>query len=243
VFELVVVGVDFGRSGLAAIALARRLVAPAGRLLLTNVVMSDPMVFGGKSAATLSGELALADALLERERRVLELERRRSGWGDGIEVELCCVPAASTGRGLGFVAQRRGADLIVAGAPAPGLRRRVLGGGDLGGVPRRAPDGIAIAIAPEGYAGGDRPQTVNVVDDDDPDGGRALDVARWLAKVHDAGLVRTDARELASMGGEGDLLVTSRRFLSRRRRRLSIAGCPVLAVSALVNVPDLTRSG
>lgn len=234
---------DFGRGGVAAIALAQRLVAPGGRLLLTNVVMSDPTVFGGKNAATISAEQALADSLLERERRVLEFERRRSGRGAGARIELRSVPAASTGRGLGFVAQRRNADLIVVGARAPSRRRRVLGAGGIPRVLRSAPDGVAIAIAPAGYVGADPAQIVNVVDNRDPEGERALDVARRLSESHQARLVRTGARKLERMSREGDLLVTSRHQLSRRGRRLSVVGCPVLAVGTLVSVPNLIRSG
>jgi hypothetical protein len=241
-FDEVVVAVDFGPSGLAAIALAQRLVTHGGRLLLTNVVMSDPVVFGGKTAATVSAEQARAEALLERERQMLEFKRRTSGRDAGLRIELCCVPAASTGRGLGFVSQQRGADLIVVGAPAPSRRGRVLGARGIPGVLRSAPDGVAIAIAPSGYVGAERPQTVHVVDAD-PEGERALNVARWVSEFHQARLVRAGAPKHERMSREADLLVTGRHFVSRRRHLLAFAGCPMLAVGAPVSTVSLIRSG
>lgn len=151
-FAEVVAGVDFGPGGDGAIALARALIAPGGRLTLAHVVLSDPRVFGAGSAAAVAGECELSRRLLEREGLLMALDDRRAGRSGAQQPALCSVPAASPARGLSFLARERGADLVVVGASRRGLVDRMVIGDDARALLRAAP--CAVAIAPSSYAAG-----------------------------------------------------------------------------------------
>jgi nucleotide-binding universal stress UspA family protein len=150
-FDEVVVGVNFGAGGDAAVALALRLASREGRVTLTNIVPSDPTVFRGRRDDMVAAERARSLSLLERERSLVRL----SLTGDPPrQIETCALVAASAGRGLHAVAQHLRADAIVVGASRQAGLGRVLFGDDARSTIRGAP--CAVAVAPRDYAG-DRP--------------------------------------------------------------------------------------
>jgi nucleotide-binding universal stress UspA family protein len=150
-FDEVVVGVNFGPGGDAAVALALRLVSGAGRMTLTNIVPSDPTVFRGGRDDIVAAERGRSLALLERERSLIQLSLADAR---PPRIQTCALVAASPGRGLHAVAQRLRADVIVVGASRRGGLGRALLGDDTRSALRRAP--CAVAVAPRDYAA-DRP--------------------------------------------------------------------------------------
>jgi len=160
-FDEVVVGVNFGAGGDAAVALALRLLSPKARMTLTNIVPSDPTVFRGGRDEIVASERARSLSLLERERSLVRLGLRGA---EPPRIEISALVAASAGRGLHAVARQRGADLIVVGASRQGGLSRVLLGDDTRSALRGAP--CAVAVAPRDYAG-DRPlRRIGSGDDD-----------------------------------------------------------------------------
>jgi nucleotide-binding universal stress UspA family protein len=159
VFSEVVVGVDFGPGGDAALALALRLGAGHGRLTLTNIVLSDPTVLRGERDAMVAAERLRTLSLLDRERALAVLDR---GGDSPLRIETCALIAASAGRGLLAVAVRRRADLIAVGESGHRGLARVL----LGDATRRVLRGAAcaVAVAPRGYTP-DRDLDLLVLDD------------------------------------------------------------------------------
>jgi len=147
-FDQVVVGVNFGPGGDAAVALALALISPEGRMTLTNIVPSDPTVFRGRRDDMLLAECARSLSLLERERSLVHLTL---GGEAPFRIETSALAAASPGRGLHAVAGRRRADLIVVGASRQGGLGRVLLGDDTRSTLRGAQ--CAVAVAPRGYEG------------------------------------------------------------------------------------------
>ena len=138
-FKQIVVGVDEHEGGRDAIALAKKLVAPAGRLTLAFVYCGDPYVYRGASATFEA---------TERERTLERLEVARVE--AGIDAELSFVGSSSAGRGLHELAEREGADLLVLGSCRRGLVGRVMMGDDTHAALNGAP--CAVAVAPAGYA-------------------------------------------------------------------------------------------
>ena len=128
VFKNVLVGVDGRPSGRDAIALARQLIDPHGKLTLA-------FVHGGGVAEDL-----------EDSRKLLEQERAAAD----VEADLESVIASSPGRGLHQQAERQSADLLVVGS----CRRSAFGRTMLGDDTRAALNGApcAVAIASVGLA-------------------------------------------------------------------------------------------
>lgn len=138
-FSNVLVGVDRHLGGRDAVALARQLVAPDGRLTLAHVYPGDPRL---RRTSTL-------DYLRMEHGRALELlseTRERAG----ISAELRCAEASSPGRGLRELARSMGADLLVVGSSHHGRLGRILLGDDTRGALTGAP--CVVAVAPAGYA-------------------------------------------------------------------------------------------
>ena len=195
-FGEIIVGVNFGRGGDAAVALARRLVSEDGRLTLTNIVPSDPTVFRGQRDDIVASEWALSLSLLERERHLVQLDVP----GDRPpHIETSALVAASTGRGLHVVAERRGADLIVVGSAKHGGLGAVLFGDDTRSVVRGAP--CAVAVAPRGWAGEQPLRRIGAGGDP-----RAVAVARALATRHDLEVLAAGG-DPARLSRQVDLLV------------------------------------
>jgi nucleotide-binding universal stress UspA family protein len=248
-FDEVIVGVNFGPGGDEAIALAAQLVSRTGRLTLTHIVASDPTVARGQRDDDIALERARSLGLLERERSLMHLDRTTRE--RPVRIEVCALPAASTGRGLHAAALTRRADLIVAGATRHGRVGGVLFGDGTCGVLRAAP--CSVAVAPRGYTG-DRPLRRIGAGDDRPAGdGRAWEVARALAardhleiEVAPGG----ELTELAAFSREVDLLVLASPYPGRWRRRAAQrrpgrlarqAACPLLVIPGSRTQADGSR--
>ncbi|MGO8904786.1 MAG: universal stress protein [Solirubrobacteraceae bacterium] len=142
-FRDVIVGVDGHEGGRDAIALARLLVTPTGRLALVHVRESGLFPPTAEDEA-LEAEIdapPYADS-----QRLLERERKATG----VEAELIDVVDRTVGRGLHQLAERQRAELLVVGSHDRARFGRVLLRDDT----RASLDGAtcAVAIAPLGYA-------------------------------------------------------------------------------------------
>jgi nucleotide-binding universal stress UspA family protein len=166
-FGSVVVGIDGRPGGRDAIALARPLVAPEGRLALAHVTGAGP-------THVYSREIAQTEH--ERSRNLLEQEFSAAA----LDAELLSVAAPSVGRGLHETVERVRADLLVVGSSHRGFLGRVLAGNDA----RAAANGAAcaVAVAPAGYAHEARSiATIGVGYDGSPESGAAMALAQELA--------------------------------------------------------------
>lgn len=209
-FKTVVVGVDGHEGGRDAVALARKLTSPGGRLTLAHVYPHHP-------ASSVIGYDDDEAADIVRARELLKAAREEAG----SPAEMRWTGASSPGRGLHELAETLRADLLVVGSTRRGVLGRVLSGDDTRATLDGAP--CAVAIAPAGYA--DHPaeiQTVGVGYDGSPDSERALVAARALASELGAGLTSSEvsthtarlagpAEELAQWSAALDLLVVGSR--------------------------------
>ena len=182
-FTNAVVGIDGEQGGRDAVALARQLWAPGGRITLAHVYGVGLVLHGGWHHL-LSPQ---REAALER------LERER----DAASLDVPVVPFLdrSVGRGLHRLAESVAADLLVVGSCRRSLLGRVFLGSDtlfaLNGAP------CAVAIAPMGYAA--RPYevaSIGVGYDGSPESEHALAAARELARRHDS---RVKVRSVVSL--------------------------------------------
>jgi nucleotide-binding universal stress UspA family protein len=173
-FGHVIVGVDGRRGGRDAIALARLLVGPRGRLTLAHVRAGGPVLPPGvadasREATSEASELAESQSLLERERQAAD-----------VTAELTDLGAGSVGAGLHKLTEGGAADLLTVGSCHRGFLGRVLLGDDT----RASLNGAAcaVAVAPLAYErnlGGLR--TIGVGYDGSPEGRAAVLLARELA--------------------------------------------------------------
>lgn len=155
-FEQVIAGIEGRAGGRDAVALARLLTDPGGRLTLAHVHDGTPADAGASLA------------LLERERELAD-----------VEAELESVGASSPGRGLHDLARARDADLLVVGSCGRGLAGRVLVGNDTLAALDGSP--CAIAVAPRDYAHDLRGlASVGIGYDGSPESVAALALARTL---------------------------------------------------------------
>jgi len=173
-FFRVIVGVDGDRSGRDAIAVAKVLMASDGHLALAHVHELTPV----RGASNVYGPAEEAESL-----RLLEGERDATG----VDAELLALTASSVGRGLHYLAETQGADLLTVGSSRRSFVGRVL----MGDLNRAALVGApcAVAVAPLGYA--DKAGAIariGVAYDGSPESERALECARELAARHGAAL-------------------------------------------------------
>ncbi len=169
-FSDVMVAVDSRSGGHDAVALARQLLAPEGKLTLVHVEREGAAIFERNL------RFGYDAAGHEATRRLLESERRDAGE----HVGLLQVSAASTGEGLHRLTEAHKADLLVLGS----CRRGRLGRAMLGDDTRESLNGAscAVAIAPVGYAELKRdPAVIGVAYDGSPESRAALAAARELA--------------------------------------------------------------
>jgi nucleotide-binding universal stress UspA family protein len=159
IFGTVIVGTDGRAGGRDAIALARMLVASAGRLMVAHVHSGDSLQSVTVPVAPAAARAAVGDASTtsaagsapapggrEDSQRLLESERAKAE----LDAELVSVGASSVGRGLHRLAEERHADLLVVGSSHRGFLGRVFVGDDTRDSLNGAP--CAIAVAPLGYA-------------------------------------------------------------------------------------------
>jgi nucleotide-binding universal stress UspA family protein len=169
-FRQVIVGVDGRPSGRDAIALARVLVAPEGRITLVHVHHGE---LGSGGTADAPGD--------DDARRLLEQERDATA----VDAELAPVPAPSVGRGLHQAVESLDADVLVVGSCSRGFIGRVVVGNDTRAALNGAP--CAVAVAPLGYATDLREiRTVGIGYDGSPESKEALALAREVAGRHGA---------------------------------------------------------
>ncbi len=185
-FENVIVGVDGSQGECDAIALARQLVDPDGRLTLVHAYAEELRPPGPSAAAADEAARKHALALLERARAQA-----------GIKAELRAVRARSPGQGLHVLAEDEGADLLVVGSSRQGILGRVLLADDTQQALNGAP--CAVAIAPAGYAR--HPETIHKIGvgyNDSPESENAIRFARGLAARFGADLSAFEAVSLPS---------------------------------------------
>lgn len=176
-FNKVLVGVDGRSGGRDAVALGRKLTAPAGKLTLAHVYrdQGNPRIRGYDEDEA---------AQITRARYLLEAASHHGR----VDAQLRWTGASSPGRGLHRLTETVNADLLVVGS----TRRGPLGRVFLGDDTRAALDGTPcpVAIAPAGYAHQSAViRMVGVGCDGSGDSERALIAARTLAAELDAKLV------------------------------------------------------
>jgi nucleotide-binding universal stress UspA family protein len=168
-FQNVIAGVDGRPNGRDAIALAARLVDPAGKLVLANVHEGGANLVNAVAPEMLTGESKQSYELLERERAEAE-----------VQAELVSYASQSPGRGLHSLAEERQADLIVVGSCSRGAVGRVLLGDDTRGALNGSP--CAVAVATREYAEHPLPiEKIGVGYDGSPESEVALSKGRELA--------------------------------------------------------------
>lgn len=137
-FHKVLVGIDGHGGGLDAAALAHRLVAPDGELILTHVDVAYPIAAKGAGGDYDRVLRVDAQALLDQATAQTGIQKH------------AVQTATSVGHGLQELAERESADLVVVGATRRGPAARVFIGDDTRDT-LKAVSG-AVAVAPAGYA-------------------------------------------------------------------------------------------
>lgn len=177
-FDNVLVGVDGRSGGRDAIALARQLTGPEGRLTLVHAHSGELRPTRAVTPGLTTEEREASAALLEGERAEAN-----------VRAELVSVAAMSPGRALHQQAEEQQGDLLVVGSTSRGVFGRATLGDDTRAALNGAP--CAVAIAPLGYA--EHPASfvrIGVAYNGSPESEGALAMARTLA-------VSTGARVLA----------------------------------------------
>jgi nucleotide-binding universal stress UspA family protein len=167
-FKNVLVGVDGRSTGRDAIALAAKLVDPAGELTLANVRNDVLNPLHAAAPDVIATEREMSHKLLERERSET-----------GVSAKLMSLVSMSAGGGLHRQAEQQGADLLVVGSCSHGTIGRAMLGNDT----RAALNGAscAVAIASRGYADHPALSEIGVGYDDSPESRAALEIAQGVA--------------------------------------------------------------
>jgi nucleotide-binding universal stress UspA family protein len=170
-FTNVLVGVDGRQGGRDAIALAKQLTAPDGRLVFGHIC---PVLSGRGEALAIPIERQEAQELLTRERDAT-----------ASQAELVTAVDPSVGPGLHCMAEQVAADLLVVGSSHRGLLGRVFVGDQTLHALNGAP--CAIAVAPRGYtSSANHFGMIGVGYDGSGDSELALDAGRKLAAASGA---------------------------------------------------------
>jgi nucleotide-binding universal stress UspA family protein len=202
-FSKILVGVDGGPGGTAALALAQALAMPGSELVLVHVW---PPVEGiGAAALGQPPPHLVAETLLTG-------IARRSARGS----RVLAVEADTVAAGLHHAAREEQAALLVIGSSSRGATGRVLLGDDLRAELHGA--SYAVAIAPRGPAVRPTPlQHIGVGCQDADEGRAAYAVACEIAAEHDAELEAL--RVLAPVPGVAGAYVALSRELTDDRER------------------------
>jgi len=169
-FKNVLVGIDGSAHGRDAVALAARLMDPAGKLTLAHVRAGELHPLHAITPGLLAEEHDASEKLLQHERD-----------GSELDAELISIVAASPGSGLHRQAEAQGADLIVVGSCSRGLFGRAMIGDDTRAALNGSP--CAVAIAASGYAEHPTPiAKVGVGYNDSPESRQALHAAHLIAE-------------------------------------------------------------
>jgi nucleotide-binding universal stress UspA family protein len=190
-FKNVLVGVDGGSGGRDAIALASRVIDPAGTLTLVHVHSGELHALRGPSPAALREERVASERPLDEERSAAE-----------VSAELVSVVASSAGRGLHQRAEDQAGDLIVVGSCSRGAVGRAMLGDDTRAALNGAP--CAVAIAARGYADKQSPiARIGVGYDESPESLLALARARELAQAASASVEALEVLSIPTYGYVG----------------------------------------
>lgn len=174
-FESVLVGVDGSAAGRDAVALAKQLIDPHGKLILAHVRSGELNPTHAVTPGLVREERAAARRLLERERA-----------SAGTEAELLSIVGLSVGRALHEQAEAQHTELLVVGSSSRGAIGRAMLGDDARSALNGAP--CAVAIAAHGFAERPAIATVGVAYNASPESEAALTQARELADVNGAAL-------------------------------------------------------
>ena len=227
-FKNVLVGVDGSANGRDAIALARHLTDPDGKITLAHV-------HRGELGPLKRMQHGLQKAEREASSKLLEQERAATG----VQAELRDVIAHSVGAGLHGQAEQQGADLLVVGS----CRHGTLGRAVLGDDARAALNGspCAVAIASRGYA--DAPSelaSIGVAYNGSPESKAALAAAKALAETAGARVEVRQASFMPTTAYSGfaavDLGDTIEQMVKEGERR--IAEIPGVTGKAVYGPPD-----
>jgi nucleotide-binding universal stress UspA family protein len=139
-FRTIVVAHDGSRHAEDALALALRLRAPDGALVLATVTPLTPALVGPPALHHAGGET--------RARALSALETMADTVPGDVPVEVQVLDAAFTANGLSTLAAARGADLLVVGASHHGRPSRATGRTTVQRLLHHVP--CALAMAPEG---------------------------------------------------------------------------------------------
>jgi len=185
-FGKTIVCVDEPSGRRDAIALAKQLVAPDGKLMLAHVVSTSTWEPLASRAPYAAGE-RMKPADHDRAVELLRTARDQAGLASHRSISLRVVWSPWVGRGLHEFADIEDADLLVLGSSRRGMLGRVL----LGDHTRAALNGApcAVAVAPVGYCdhfGAVR--RIGVGYDGSPESETALEVATRLAAAQHAEL-------------------------------------------------------
>ncbi len=206
-FERVLVGIDEQSRGRDAIALARRLVSPAGRLILGHVHPDYGLYGRGSSREFDAIEQQAAHELL---RSVIA--------ESGLEAEICSLGADRIGNGLHRMADETGADLLVLGSSREGQNGRVWLREGVRNAINGAP--CAVAVAPLEYTELGTPITqIGVAYNGSSESRAALAVGRRLGAEKAANTLAFQALHQPSL----DASTASAELLAQSVQRLESA--------------------
>ncbi len=183
-FNKVLIAIDKQTSGRDAIALARRLVSPTGKVILATVHPRSGARDKGDSETLDGVERDVALGFLDSVNREL-----------GLNAEVCSIGSNRVGAGLHRLADRTQADLLVLGSSFGGRHGRVL----LNDETRHAINGApcAVAVAPLGYADSGSPiMEIGVAYNGSEESRSTIVVARALAHQTGAALTAFEALPL-----------------------------------------------
>ena len=190
-FRTIVVGYDGSAHADDGVALAQRLLAPGGRLVLVNVF---PFYRGWALSATPG---AYATVLYEASQATLEA--LSDTLGPHLHRTLVPLADSSAARGLDDVAEREHADLIVLGSAHRRAARRLAGRTTVQRLLHGAP--CAVALAAPGQRRDPHPLRVIGVAYDASDEARAALLLAYDLAARDGGAVRVvEAAELDGFG-------------------------------------------
>lgn len=176
-YDNVIIGIDGRDGGRDAIALAHRLAGPEARYTLVHVTVPTPVANDNMG---LELEISSAEGLS----RAFAGEIAQCGERTSIVREH----GTSVGAGLGAVAERAGADLVVVGACRRRGLERLLAGDDAQATVHRTL--CAVAIATPGYRDAKRPiRRIGVACDDRAPSTVAMAHAGLLARRLDAAVL------------------------------------------------------
>jgi nucleotide-binding universal stress UspA family protein len=227
-FKNVLVGVDGSANGRVAVALARQLTDPDGKITLAHVHRGalDPLK-------------AVQHGLLKTEREESSelLENERSA--TGVEAELRDVIALSAGAGLHGQAELQGADLLVVGSCRHGALGRAVLGDDARAALNGAP--CAVAIASHGYANAPGGlSTIGVAYNGSPESEAALAAAKDVAEATGATVEVRQVTFMPTMAYSGfaavDLGNSIEEMVNEAEQRL--AAIPGVTGKAVYGPPD-----